>query len=132
LAGCLWLTLIILATQETESMRIAVWSQLGQVVHETLSRKNPSPKRAGTEWQGVGPYFKPPYSKKKKKKKSKIKKVTYPYTIITLVLPIRNIVLGAGTISYWSNACVACVEPWVWFPHVVLGLCRLKLMNMFS
>jgi hypothetical protein len=41
-------------------------SQPGQIVRETLSRKNPSQKRAGGVTQGVGPQFKPQYSKKKK------------------------------------------------------------------
>jgi hypothetical protein len=33
---------VILATQEAEIRRIAVLSQPGQIVHETLSQKNPS------------------------------------------------------------------------------------------
>jgi hypothetical protein len=37
LAGCQWLTPVILATQEEEIRRIAVQSQLGQIVLETLS-----------------------------------------------------------------------------------------------
>jgi hypothetical protein len=37
---------IILATQEAEIRRIVVQSQSRQIVHETLSRKNPSQKRA--------------------------------------------------------------------------------------
>jgi hypothetical protein len=32
-----WLTPVILATQEAEIRRIMVWSQPGQIVHETLS-----------------------------------------------------------------------------------------------
>jgi hypothetical protein len=59
-AGCQWLTPAILATQEAEIKRITVGSQPGQIIHETLSRKNPSQKRAG-----VGPEFKPQYWKKK-------------------------------------------------------------------
>jgi hypothetical protein len=39
-----------------------------QIVHETLSPKNPSQKRAGGVAQGVGPEFKPQYHKKKKRK----------------------------------------------------------------
>jgi hypothetical protein len=38
---------VILATQEGEIRRIVVQSQLGQIVHETLSQKNPSQKKAG-------------------------------------------------------------------------------------
>jgi hypothetical protein len=35
--GCWWLTPVILATQEAEIKRIMAQSQLGQIVHETLS-----------------------------------------------------------------------------------------------
>jgi hypothetical protein len=41
----LWLTSVILATQEAKSRRTAVWSQSEQILHKTLSRKNPAPKR---------------------------------------------------------------------------------------
>jgi hypothetical protein len=57
---------VILATQEAEVRRIAVWSQPRQIVYETLSWKNPSWKRAGRVTQGIGPEFKPQYHKKKK------------------------------------------------------------------
>jgi hypothetical protein len=40
-----WLTPAILATQEAEIRRITVQSQLGQTVHKTISRKNPSQKK---------------------------------------------------------------------------------------
>jgi hypothetical protein len=40
---------------------------LGQIVHETLSQKSPSQKRAGGVAQGEGPEFKPQYHKKKKR-----------------------------------------------------------------
>jgi hypothetical protein len=43
-AGHWWLTPIILTTQEAEIRRILVQSQPGQIVHETLSRKNLSQK----------------------------------------------------------------------------------------
>jgi hypothetical protein len=46
-------------------------SQPRQRVHETLSQKKPSQKRAGRVAQGVVPEFKPQYHKKKKKKKKK-------------------------------------------------------------
>jgi hypothetical protein len=39
-----------------------------QMVHKTLSGKNPSQKRAGGVAQGVGPKFKPQYHQKKKKR----------------------------------------------------------------
>jgi hypothetical protein len=38
--------LVILATQEAEVRRITVQSQPGQIVHETLSQKNPFKKKA--------------------------------------------------------------------------------------
>jgi hypothetical protein len=38
---------VILATQVVEIRRIAVQSQPGHIIYETLSRKNPSQKRAG-------------------------------------------------------------------------------------
>jgi hypothetical protein len=44
-----------------EIRRIAVQSQPEQIVRETLSQKNPSPKRAGGVAQGVGPEFKLQY-----------------------------------------------------------------------
>jgi hypothetical protein len=56
-----------LATQEAEIRRIEVRSQSAQIVHETLSRKNPSQKIAGGVAQGVSPEFKPQYGKKQKK-----------------------------------------------------------------
>jgi hypothetical protein len=43
---------VILATQEAEIRRIAVQSQLGQIVRETLSRKYPSQKGL-LEWLKV-------------------------------------------------------------------------------
>jgi hypothetical protein len=52
---------VVLATQEPEMKRILAGSQPGQIVYETLSRKNPSQKRAGGVVQGVGPEFKPQY-----------------------------------------------------------------------
>jgi hypothetical protein len=55
--------LVILATQEAEIRRIVVRIQPGQIVHETLSRKNPSEKRAGGIARGVGPEFKPQHHK---------------------------------------------------------------------
>jgi hypothetical protein len=49
----------MLATQEAEVRRVEVRSQPGQIVSETLSQKDPSPKRAGGVAQGEGPEFKP-------------------------------------------------------------------------
>jgi hypothetical protein len=46
-----------------------VQSQPGQIVHETLSRKNPLQRRAGGVAQGVGTECKPQYCKKKKKRR---------------------------------------------------------------
>jgi hypothetical protein len=45
-----------------------VRSQPGQIVHKTLSQKNPSQKRDGGVAWDKGPEFKPQYHKKKKKK----------------------------------------------------------------
>jgi hypothetical protein len=64
-AGCLWLTPVILATQEAEIRRIVVRSQPREIVLETLSQKNPSQKRTGGVAQAVGPEFKPHTEKKK-------------------------------------------------------------------
>jgi hypothetical protein len=58
LTGFWWLTPIIPVVRR----------QPGQIVHETLSKKNPLEKRAGGVAQSVGPEFKPQYHKKKKKK----------------------------------------------------------------
>jgi hypothetical protein len=71
LAECQWLTPVILASQKAEIRRIEVQSQLGQIVHETLSRKNPSQKRAYRAAQGVDFEFKSQYCEKKKKRKRK-------------------------------------------------------------
>jgi hypothetical protein len=69
MAGCWWLTPVILATQEAEIRRIAVRSQPWQIVHEALSRKTLHKKRAGGVAQGVGPKIKPPVLQEKKRKK---------------------------------------------------------------
>jgi hypothetical protein len=45
----LWLTPIILATQEAEIKRIVVQSQLGQIVHEILSQKKKKNHKTGLE-----------------------------------------------------------------------------------
>jgi hypothetical protein len=55
---------VILATQEAEIRRIMVRCQPRQVVCKTLSRKNPSLKRAGGVAQSVGPEFEPKTAKK--------------------------------------------------------------------
>jgi hypothetical protein len=60
---------IILAIQEAEIRMITVWCQPGEIVLETLSRKNPSQKRAGGVAEGVGPEFKPQYHQTNKKHK---------------------------------------------------------------
>jgi hypothetical protein len=45
--GHLWLIPVILTTKEAKIRRIMVRSQLGQIVHETLSRKLPNQKKVG-------------------------------------------------------------------------------------
>jgi hypothetical protein len=50
-----------------------VQNQPGQIVHETLTQKYSSQKRAARVAQGEGPEFKLQYCKKKKKKKTKKK-----------------------------------------------------------
>jgi hypothetical protein len=63
LAGCQWLTSVILAIQKAEIRRSVVQSQPGQIVFKTTSQK-----RAGGVAQGIGPEFKPQCCKKRKKK----------------------------------------------------------------
>jgi hypothetical protein len=68
LAGCWWLTPVILAPQEAEIRRTVVGSQPRQIVCKTLSQKNSSYQRAGGVAQGVGPGFKPQTAGGKKKR----------------------------------------------------------------
>jgi hypothetical protein len=65
LAGCRGLKHVILASQEAEIRRIVVQSQPGQIAHETLSRKNPSQKKAGGVAQDEGLELKPQSTKNK-------------------------------------------------------------------
>jgi hypothetical protein len=51
--GFQWLTPILLATQKAAIRRIAVQSQPGQIVHETLSQKYPTQGRDGRVAQVV-------------------------------------------------------------------------------
>jgi hypothetical protein len=67
-AGHQWLMPVTPATQEAEIKRILFQSQPGQTVHETLSQKHPSQKRAGGVAQNIGPEFKPQYQKNKNKR----------------------------------------------------------------
>jgi hypothetical protein len=63
--------LVILAIQEAEIRRIMVRSQPGQIVQETLSRKETHhKKRADRMAQGIDPEFKPLVQKKKKEFKN--------------------------------------------------------------
>jgi hypothetical protein len=72
-----WLTPLILATQEAEIRRIAVQSQPGQIVLETLFWKKTQQKKdwCGDSngivavWQVWGPDFKPQYCQNKQAKK---------------------------------------------------------------
>jgi hypothetical protein len=58
----LQVTPVILATQEAEIRRIEV-KPVQQIVHGTLSQKNPSQIRAGEVAQSAGPEFKPQHTK---------------------------------------------------------------------
>jgi hypothetical protein len=55
---------VILTSQEAEIRRVMVQSQPEQIVHETLSRKNPSQKKGWRSGSSVGPEFKLQYCKK--------------------------------------------------------------------
>jgi hypothetical protein len=93
-----WLMSIILAIQEAEIRRIEVWSQPRQIVHKTLSLKNPLQKRAGGGVApSIGPEFKLQYCKKKKKINHKSKNFKWashpPYVLVFIQLP--QSVLGA-------------------------------------
>jgi hypothetical protein len=58
------------------------------IVCQTLSRKNPSQKRASKVAQGEGPEFKPQYHKKKKVKK-KILPLQSPLQIFSITAKIK-------------------------------------------
>jgi hypothetical protein len=60
---------VILPTQEAEIRRIAIQSQPGQIVSETLSQKTLHKNRACGVAQGEGPEFKPQYHGKQNKTK---------------------------------------------------------------
>jgi hypothetical protein len=67
-AGCLWLTPVILATQEAEIRRITVRNQPGQIVRETLSQKTLHKKLGWWRWLKVKVLSSSLSSTKKKKK----------------------------------------------------------------
>jgi hypothetical protein len=48
-----WLTPVILATQEAEIRRFVVQSQPRQIIHETLSQRNPHTQKGLVEWLQV-------------------------------------------------------------------------------
>jgi hypothetical protein len=48
-----WITPVIPATQEAKIRRMQFKASQGKIVHETLSQKNPSQKRALVEWLKV-------------------------------------------------------------------------------
>jgi hypothetical protein len=48
-----WLILVILATQEAEIRRTMIQSQLGQIVHGTISRQKTHHKKGLVEWLKV-------------------------------------------------------------------------------
>jgi hypothetical protein len=77
IAGCLWLTFVILATQEAETRRTVVQSQPRQIVRKTLSRKNPPQKRARGVARGIGLSSSPSTKKWEEKPKHKRKQETF-------------------------------------------------------
>jgi hypothetical protein len=98
-AWCRWLTPVILATQEAEIRRITVRSHPGQIVHKTLSRKNPITQNwAGGMAQGKGPVFKPQYHKKKKRRK----KNKRPHLDQTYCLKVAKDTLWSGCILVYG------------------------------
>jgi hypothetical protein len=56
---------------EAEIRRITVQSQPRKIVRESLSQKNPSPKRAGGVVQGISPELKPQFQKTNKQTNKK-------------------------------------------------------------
>jgi hypothetical protein len=62
---------VILATKEAEIRRVKAQSQPVKIVHQTLSRKNPTQKRTVGAAQGVGPKFNHQYWEKKKAKEAR-------------------------------------------------------------
>jgi hypothetical protein len=70
-ARCWWLTPVILATQEAEIRRIAVWSQPRQIVCENLSWKYPSQKKGWWSGSRCRLWVQAPVLKKKKRERAR-------------------------------------------------------------
>jgi hypothetical protein len=68
LAGCQWLTPVILATQEAEIRKIMVQSQSQWIVLQTLSRKGPSQKNSWWSGSRCRPWVQTLVSQKEKTK----------------------------------------------------------------
>jgi hypothetical protein len=68
LAGYWWLTPIILAIQEAEIRRIAVWSQSRQIPRDPIL-KIPNIKKGWWSWSRCRPWVQTPVPTKKKNKK---------------------------------------------------------------
>jgi hypothetical protein len=77
LAGCMWLTPVILGAQEAEIRRTKVQSQSRQRVREILSWKRPAQKRAG-EWLKVKTLSSSPRTTKKEKERAVCYKANLP------------------------------------------------------
>jgi hypothetical protein len=92
---------VILPTQEAEIRRIMVGSQPGQIVHETLSQKTPSQKRAGGVAQGEGLEFKPQYSKK------------YVYVCVNWVYWCTTVILALGSKNKAYLICMKCIHVYI-------------------
>jgi hypothetical protein len=61
----------MLGTQKAEIRKIVVQSQPGEIVHETLSQKNPLQKIAGGVAQGIFPKFKSQYCQKRERERER-------------------------------------------------------------
>jgi hypothetical protein len=113
-AGLQWLMLIILPTQEAEIRMIMVQSQPRWIVHETLSWKKKSQKRAGGVAWGVGPEFKPQHYK-----------YIYIYLCVCIhiymCIYIYTYMYMIGRDAYvtksWASSLTKRVKPREWYDH---------------
>jgi hypothetical protein len=109
LAGRQWLTHIIIATHEGEIRRITFWSQPGQNILETLSRK----KKSQEEMLRLTPR-----TAKKKKRKGNL---LYPGDYQP---PIINEWGGSWVVPWGNGGDVSSLHPGVWITYTHLQLKR--------